>query len=801
MPGFTGKPAGPVHTIVADSSGNLYYSDELNHSVVSLTPDGSIRWHQSERGSKPGAFRYPRGISLGVIQKEEAFIECLAVCDSWNHRVQFLDTAGNPIEAWHKAGNKPLLEPCDVRFIPDASDSTHGTYDRGYWLVLDKDNHFLSAMGSNGRLLFQIGRRFPTALQDHWAIPGMLFENVAVHPGYIREFPLFEFCFFPARILGSSEQALYIWEPRSLQLKQVLLSNFLPISSFSKNIEWMSADNSGLIGWQRDTRRLHIYSAAGRCRYEVEVRGIPVPSNLPLNEFFLQKGDCIERSQWQASKTDPDPSHSSIRYSPLRTSAEMELALRDETLIHDAVAGWVEIVDEILALTDRVESLGNKNDPRQWTRISEEIQALPDKRKKAERIFIQSIHHWSLGLLEWHFSVEDAGERAGRISTEQDIWMGLSRPILDYFARVQDGLDTLMLLHNTLSGGTPNESMTNAIAPLETELQNIREWIYQWTAVREAVTGYLPVPWIQPLAKKLPDKKQSPGYQSHRSDYRHHPPQSTPFREVNTIQLTRGDKRFNPLGLACSSGGDLYVSSHNASEILHLNPEGTILENLGSGLENHEGPASFAHLALAMNKRLWAADFSNHRIVEFDLESKAFRTLGRDGSAREKLTAPYGILARPDGSLLVTDANHCIARITSDGKIQPFFSKIGRNRAEMLEPVSFCTASDGGFWVVDRRNHRILRLNEEGTVVEEMGKCGLGEGDLFLPEAAAEFEDRAIAIAQNKYLRSIKLFSPSGTEKGKLLLNYFAPGMLVFQERLYVADMSFGSIHVYERQN
>ena len=104
LPRCTGKPAGPVHTIVTDSSGNLYYSDELNHSVVSLNPDGSMRWHRSEHGPKTGAFHYPRGISLGFIQKEEKLVECLAVCDSWNHRVQFLDNAGNPIVVWCESG-------------------------------------------------------------------------------------------------------------------------------------------------------------------------------------------------------------------------------------------------------------------------------------------------------------------------------------------------------------------------------------------------------------------------------------------------------------------------------------------------------------------------------------------------------------------------------------------------------------------------------------------------------------------------------------------------------------------------
>ena len=473
-----------------------------------------MRWHRSEHGPKTGAFHYPRGISLGFIQKEEKLVECLAVCDSWNHRVQFLDNAGNPIVVWKKGGDKPLLEPSDVRFIPAFSNSGHGTDYRGYWLVLERENHSLSAIGPDGRFLFQIGRGFPKALQDRWAIPGMLFEKDSLHPGFIREFPLFDFCFYPSRILGSSERSLYIWEPRSRELKQVLLSNFLPVLSSSENIEWISADNSGLIGWKQDMHCLYIYSIDGQYRREAEVSGIPIPSNLPLKEIWLQKGDCIERNQWYGINPDPDPARSMPQYPLLFTMAETELACCSENLIRETVAAWAEVVDEELALTARLASQDKNIDSRQWTRILEEIRSLSDRRSKAEQSFMHSIHHWSLGLLEWHFSVEDAVVRAGKISTEQDKWIKLSLPIRDKFTRCQDGLDSLFLLRVMLSREPPNENMLEAVSVLEEELQKIREWIYKWIGVREAVTGYLPISWTQPLANMFPLKEKTPGYRS-----------------------------------------------------------------------------------------------------------------------------------------------------------------------------------------------------------------------------------------------------------------------------------------------
>jgi hypothetical protein len=69
LPGVEKTEAGPLHTIVTDLSGNIYYSDEFNHSVVSLDDTGRLRWFRSRRGNAPGEFYYPRGLALGWIKK------------------------------------------------------------------------------------------------------------------------------------------------------------------------------------------------------------------------------------------------------------------------------------------------------------------------------------------------------------------------------------------------------------------------------------------------------------------------------------------------------------------------------------------------------------------------------------------------------------------------------------------------------------------------------------------------------------------------------------------------------------
>jgi hypothetical protein len=81
LPHFGETAPGPLHTILTTPDGSIYYSDELNHTVVSLNGDGSIRWQKTKHGTTPGEFWYPKGLSLGYLQLHGDMIHCLAVAD------------------------------------------------------------------------------------------------------------------------------------------------------------------------------------------------------------------------------------------------------------------------------------------------------------------------------------------------------------------------------------------------------------------------------------------------------------------------------------------------------------------------------------------------------------------------------------------------------------------------------------------------------------------------------------------------------------------------------------------------
>ena len=94
LPGINSHAPGRLHTVLQDIEGNFYYSDELNHSVVSLDKSGCVRWHKTGQGQAPGQFWYPKGMALGALKLDGRNTSCLAVCDSWNSRLQIFDLDG-----------------------------------------------------------------------------------------------------------------------------------------------------------------------------------------------------------------------------------------------------------------------------------------------------------------------------------------------------------------------------------------------------------------------------------------------------------------------------------------------------------------------------------------------------------------------------------------------------------------------------------------------------------------------------------------------------------------------------------
>jgi hypothetical protein len=293
LPHLKGEP-GPLHTILQDKDQNIYYVDEINHSLVSLNATGEVRWHSSKQGNKSGEFYYPKGIDLGWINADGNKIECIAACDSWNNRIQFFDRDGHWLTAWNCAGDISFKEVVDIRFVNLDRDSGSGNF---CWVILDRGNHCIFELDPGGSIIHKSGRAFPERLEWSWQIPLDRPNPRELFVDRIRECLPYDPLFMPLRIFGSSPKALFIWEPKSSRLKQAIAGNMIPLwIELPLGAEWIGADEEGLLCFNKYSGMLGSYSPEARDWRLTRIDGEPIASRRSSEKIWIQK--CSSVQQW-----------------------------------------------------------------------------------------------------------------------------------------------------------------------------------------------------------------------------------------------------------------------------------------------------------------------------------------------------------------------------------------------------------------------------------------------------------------------------------------------------------------------
>ena len=279
--------SGPIHTIVVDADGTVYYSDEFNNRVVALDVGGKVLWQAD-------GFRYPRGLAIGWISAGNEIRQCLAICDSWNNQVRFLDTDGHHLCSWGAAGGIGFKEVCDIRFLQVADEEKSE-----YWIVLDRGNHRLCAIGLDGQLLFEIGKVFPPDLELLWQ-KTVSFNDPAPRE-ILHDFCVFDPLYYPTRILGRSESSIFLVEPLRNRLKRLLFGSLFPLPLRPPDdCEWISAADDVFVAYSKVKQQLYWFDASSKVIYEASVDGTPVSSDQEIGEVWLHFKDRIELWRFEA---------------------------------------------------------------------------------------------------------------------------------------------------------------------------------------------------------------------------------------------------------------------------------------------------------------------------------------------------------------------------------------------------------------------------------------------------------------------------------------------------------------------
>jgi DNA-binding beta-propeller fold protein YncE len=144
------------------------------------------------------------------------------------------------------------------------------------------------------------------------------------------------------------------------------------------------------------------------------------------------------------------------------------------------------------------------------------------------------------------------------------------------------------------------------------------------------------------------------------------------------------------------------------------------------------------------------------------LELAAREVFGSQGSGEGEFQSPRGIAVGPDGSVYIADAgNHRIQKFTADGELVDMWGGRSLAEEELRAPQGFnepwdvavapdsaiASTPDSAVYVADTWNHRIQRLDDQGSAITAWGFFGeFGPEDSEMGQSAF-YGPRGVAVA------------------------------------------------------
>lgn len=169
----------------------------------------------------------------------------------------------------------------------------------------------------------------------------------------------------------------------------------------------------------------------------------------------------------------------------------------------------------------------------------------------------------------------------------------------------------------------------------------------------------------------------------------------------------------NPTDVAIDDDGFLYVLSFDTANIVKFDSNGNPVDNFKGSLgRNLSGPLFFS----LRGKSIFVSDFKGDQIFEFNTRGEYKNRFGKSGKNNGEFHGPTGIFLTKDGYLYISDSgNHRIQKLKNDGT---FIQEIGVGI--LRNPSGLKVNSKGEIYVADRGNARIVVFDSEGNFLKEI---------------------------------------------------------------------------------
>jgi DNA-binding beta-propeller fold protein YncE len=226
--------------------------------------------------------------------------------------------------------------------------------------------------------------------------------------------------------------------------------------------------------------------------------------------------------------------------------------------------------------------------------------------------------------------------------------------------------------------------------------------------------------------------------------------------EKHKYQFLKGPKKnemISPIGVACDTNDDIYVSDSVRALIYVFDVRGKFLRTFGeSQLRRPTGMAIDRK-----TRRLYLTDTLRHQVLIFGLDGGLVRAIGQRGTGPGEFNFPTA-LTLSAGKLHVVDSmNFRIQTLSADGAYISSFGRLGTHSGTLNRPKGIAADTEGNLYVVDALFETVQVFDLQGSLLYYFGAGGSQPGQLQLP-SGIEIDDRNVIYIADSFNHRVQVF-------------------------------------------
>ncbi|HEY6192185.1 MAG TPA: NHL repeat-containing protein [Bacteroidota bacterium] len=176
---------------------------------------------------------------------------------------------------------------------------------------------------------------------------------------------------------------------------------------------------------------------------------------------------------------------------------------------------------------------------------------------------------------------------------------------------------------------------------------------------------------------------------------------------------------------ACSvdPSGNVYVIDGGNSRIVKLSPQWEVLQTAGGYGWTDQAFDHPADVTAPNGLDVYVADYGNHRIQRLDRDLSLLSSFSTrdDADASVRFGYPQGVAQSRFGSIFIADGeNRRILKVNTSGSVEQEFGDLGAGEGRLSSPSRIRIGGDDRVFVLD--SNRIVVFDIFGNFIETLGK-------------------------------------------------------------------------------